>query len=117
MKRSNYKWDLTRKKIYDYLNNYIKSNWYSPTYKEISKEIWIQVSAIFIHIQKLCDLWIIDKDKRWCIYILDNYEISYKYIERNKKIKYEYNKWDTTLEKLWQKYNISWERIRQVILA
>lgn len=63
------KWDIVRRKLYNFIEQYIKREWYSPTYKEMSKYIWVYESVVFSHIKKLIDKKMLSKDKRWCLYI------------------------------------------------
>ena len=62
----------------------------------------------------MIDMWVLAKDKRWCIYVLSEYIIYYKSKDRDIKICYDRKQW-IKLNELWIKYWLSWERIRQII--
>lgn len=57
----------TKQKIYEIYKKY----WKHITYKKLSENLWIQVSAIFKHVQDLVDMWYLQKYSDWSIGVLD----------------------------------------------
>lgn len=60
--------------VLSYYRNYIAHHRKSPTYEEASEKLNINPSAIYKHIQNLIDMWYIQKDASWKLFIPENFD-------------------------------------------